>query len=112
MNLLMSLLYYAAPNRPRSRWRWTSPGASFATILWAIVSLGFSFYTSKFGSYGSTYGAFAGVAILIFWLYLTGFAILIGGEVNAAIERIDASTPPHTVTAVGTPTPVTPSAPE
>jgi membrane protein len=87
MNLLMSLLYYVAPNRVRPRWRWTSPGALFATILWALVSLGFSFYTSSFNSYGRTYGAFAGVAILIFWLYLTGLAILTGGEVDAAIER-------------------------
>jgi membrane protein len=96
MNLLMSLLYYIAPNRPRSKWRWTSAGALVATILWAVVSLGFSFYTSKFGSYGTTYGAFAGVAILIFWLYLTGLAILIGGEVDAAIERFRTpATQPH-----------------
>jgi membrane protein len=89
MNLLMSLLYYLAPNRPRARWRWTSPGALFATILWALVSLGFSFYTSSFDSYGRTYGAFASVAILIFWLYLTGLAIVVGGEVDAAVERLN-----------------------
>ncbi len=95
MNLLMSLLYYFAPNRPRARWRWVSPGALFATILWAVVSLAFSFYTSSFNSYGRTYGAFASVAILIFWLYLTGLAIVVGGEVDAAIERstLDAEPP-------------------
>lgn len=87
MNLQFTLLYYLAPNRPRPRWRWTSSGAVLATVLWALVSLGFSFYTSNFGSFGTTYGAFAGVAILIFWLYLTGLAILVGGEVNAAVER-------------------------
>jgi membrane protein len=92
MNLLFSLLYYVAPNRPRQKWRWTSVGALLATFVWAIVSLAFSFYTSSFGSYAKTYGAFAGVAILIFWLYLTGLAILIGGEVNAAIEGM-ATTP-------------------
>ncbi len=89
MNLLMAFLYFVAPNRPRARWRWFSPGALVATILWALVSWGFSFYTSSFGSYGNTYGAFAGVAILIFWLYLTGLAILTGGELNAALERRD-----------------------
>jgi membrane protein len=88
INLLLSIVYYVAPNRTRSRWRWTSPGATIAAVLWALVSLVFSLYTSSFGSYGRTYGAFAGVAILIFWLYLTGLAILLGGEVNATYERI------------------------
>lgn len=89
MNLLLSFVYSVAPNRRRSPWRWASPGATVATVMWAIVSLGFSIYTSSFGSYGSTYGAFAGVAILIFWLYLTGVAILLGGEVNATVERAE-----------------------
>ena len=87
MNLLFSLLYYVAPNRARPKWKWTSTGAVVATLMWALVSLGFSLYTADFGSYAKTYGAFAGVAILIFWLYLTGLALLIGGEINAAGER-------------------------
>jgi membrane protein len=88
INLLFTWLYYLAPNRPRPKWRWTSLGAVLATCLWALVSLVFSLYTSDFSSYERTYGAFAGVAILIFWLYLTGFAILVGGEVDAAVERL------------------------
>lgn len=91
MNFLFSLLYYAGPNRQRPKWRWISQGAIVATLLWAIVSLGFSFYTTSFGSYGKTYGAFAGVAILIFWLYLTGLAILIGAEIDGAVERLASS---------------------
>jgi membrane protein len=88
INLLFTVFYYFAPNRPRPKWRWTSVGSLLATVVWALVSLGFSLYTSDFSSYGRTYGAFAGVAILIFWLFLTGLAILVGGEVNAAIERV------------------------
>jgi len=87
ISLLFSLVYYLAPNRTRPVWRWTSPGSVFGTVVWALISLGFSLYTSSFGSYAKTYGAFAGVAILIFWLYLTGLAVLFGGEINAAFER-------------------------
>ncbi len=87
MNLMVSLLYYLAPNRTRGCWRWASRGTVLATVLWALVSLGFSFYTSNFRSFGATYGAFAGVAILIFWLYLTGLAILLGAELDAALAR-------------------------
>ncbi len=87
INVLLSLVYSLAPHRARPRWRWTSTGTVVATALWALVSLGFSLYTSTVGSYGRTYGVFAGVAILIFWLYLTGVAILLGGEIDAAIER-------------------------
>jgi len=87
IGLLFSMLYYLAPNRPEARWQWLSPGAVVATALWAVISVAFSFYTSLSGSYSRTYGAFAGVAILIFWLYLTGMAIFLGGEINAAFER-------------------------
>jgi membrane protein len=92
INLLFTMLYNLAPNRPHTKWRWTSAGALVATVLWAIVSLVFSLYTTDFSSYSKTYGAFAGVAILIFWLYLTGLAILLGGEINGAIERVQTVT--------------------
>lgn len=92
INLLFTMLYNVAPNRPHTKWRWTSAGALLATVVWALVSLAFSLYTTDFSSYSKTYGAFAGVAILIFWLYLTGLAILLGGEVNGAIERVRAVT--------------------
>ncbi|HZA60843.1 MAG TPA: YihY/virulence factor BrkB family protein [Actinomycetota bacterium] len=84
---LFAVIYYVAPNRANPRWTWVSPGGLVATAIWIAASVGFSLYVSSLGNYAKTYGSLAGVVVLLLWLYLTAVAIMLGGELNAELER-------------------------
>lgn len=82
----LQLLYRLGPCRRPARWPWLSPGALLAGVCWLVASIGFSVYVGNFGSYGHTYGALAGVVILLLWLYISAFVVLLGAELNAELE--------------------------
>jgi membrane protein len=83
----LAVLYRFAPDRKRARWRWISLGAAVATALWLATSLGLFAYVQTLGSYQSTYGSLAGVAISMFWLWISVFLVIVGAAVNAEAER-------------------------
>jgi YihY family inner membrane protein len=83
----LAILYRVAPDRDAPRFRWVSLGSVVVTVAWALVSLGFTLYVNNFGSYDKTYGAIAGVIVLMLWLYLTCYLVLLGAEINSEAEH-------------------------
>jgi membrane protein len=83
-----ALIYYFAPD-VEQRFKWVSPGSIIAVILWLLFSLAFSLYVNNFGgeSYSASYGALAGVAILMLYIYYTSYILLLGAEMNQVIEE-------------------------
>jgi membrane protein len=82
----LAVLYRYAPDRDQPKWTWASWGSGVATVLWILASIGFSIYVNSFGNYNKTYGALAGIIILMFWLYLTAVIVLVGAELNTEME--------------------------
>jgi len=83
----LSVLYRVAPDRDAPKFSWVSLGSIVVTVIWAVISLLFSFYVDNFGSYDKTYGAIAGVIVLMLWLQLTVFLVLLGAEINSEAEH-------------------------
>ena len=86
--LAFVLLYRYAPDLRGLKIRNVAPGAMIAVVLWLVVSIGLRIYLHYFDHYGATYGSLGAVIILMLWFYLTGAAILIGGEVNSELAKM------------------------
>lgn len=82
----IALLYRFAPDRRYAKWRWLTPGATVACLLWVAGSFGFSGYVQSFGQYNETFGALGGVIILLTWLWLSAFIVLLGALLDAETE--------------------------
>lgn len=85
--LSFALIYYLAPSLKDQDWKWLTPGSLIGVVLWLVASFGFKAYLHFFDSYSTTYGSLGAVILLMLWLYFTGAAILIGGEINSEIEN-------------------------
>lgn len=83
----VGVVYRYGPCRDAPQWKWLSPGALLATVLWIAGSALFSLYVSKFGSYDKTYGSLGAVVVFLMWLYLSAYVILLGAEMNSELER-------------------------
>jgi membrane protein len=85
--VLLSLLFWIAPNVKQPRFRWLTVGGAVALVFWALVSFLFGLYVANFGSYDRTYGSLGAIMAFLVWLYLSNTAVLLGVEVNAQVQR-------------------------
>ena len=83
----IGLIYSFGPGRRRPKFRWVIPGAVLATFLWLLASWSFSFFISNFWNLGEIYGSISTVVFLMLWLFISTFIILLGAELNSAIEH-------------------------
>ena len=86
VSVLLSLLYRIGPSREQARWQWVTWGGCFASILWVLVSLAFSFYVSNFGRYNATYGSLGAAIGFMTWIWISVIVVLLGAELNAELE--------------------------
>jgi membrane protein len=82
-----ALVYRFGPNLKEQKWKWSTPGAACALLLWLSATVGVRFYFHHVNDYTRTYGHLNSVVMLLLWLYFANGAILIGGEMNSEIEK-------------------------
>ena len=85
--LLLSLMFWLAPNVKQPRFRWLTLGGAVALLVWALASFGFGLYVANFGSYDKTYGSLGAIIAFLVWLYLSNSAVMLGVEINAEVAR-------------------------
>lgn len=85
MITILAILYAIAPDQPK-RFRLVTPGSLVALLAWIFLAIGFSFYSAHFSHYNQVYGTLGSIILLLLYLYLLGFVILLGAEVNALWE--------------------------
>ena len=87
--LALSLVFRFAPNLRRPRWEANLPGAIATVVFWLGASAILNFYLQTFGSFDKTYGSLGAVIVLLIWLYVSGAAVLVGGELNSIIWQAE-----------------------
>lgn len=81
---VITLIYRYGPAM-RQRIRFFSPGATLATVLSILTSVGFSYFVNVFGRYNEIYGSIGALLVMLIWIQLNAFVLIVGFELNASI---------------------------
>ena len=84
--LSVEALYFLAPNVKQRFWA-SLPGAILAVAAWLALSYLLGIYFRQFANFNKTYGTLGAAVALMVWLYWTGFAMLVGAELNAELAK-------------------------
>ena len=82
----ISSIYYLAP-AVHEKWHFLSIGAVFSSLACILASFGFSYYVNNFGTYNKLYGSIGVLLVLMLWLFIISLILLVGFEMNAAIDQ-------------------------
>jgi len=82
----VAIIYRFAP-KVRHGWRFFNLGSIIASMLIILVTYGFSFYISRFGSYNKLYGSIGTIIAMMIWFYLVALLLIFGFELNTSIWR-------------------------
>jgi membrane protein len=86
ITLVIASVYHFCPD-VEFPWRWFSPGSVLFTLGFGATTMAFSYYVARFASFDKTYGSLGAVIILLLWMYLLALFVLLGGEINAYLDR-------------------------
>jgi len=85
--LVASVLYRIGPAREDAKWKWITPGSTFAALSWLLLTVAFGFYVAHFTNYRASYGSLGAVVALLTWMYLSAYMFVVGAELNSEIEH-------------------------
>jgi membrane protein len=84
---VISIIFRYVPSIER-KFPFFSGGAVVATLGTLLTSIGFSYFVNNFGSYNKVYGTVGTFIVLMLWFNLNAQVLLVGFEVNVAIQNI------------------------
>jgi membrane protein len=84
--LALAVVYYVAPDAEQE-FRFITPGATLAVLVWIATSVAFKYYVGRFADYNATYGSIGAIVALLLFFFLSAAIMLFGAELNAVIEH-------------------------
>ncbi len=88
VTVIVGILYYVTPNLKRSGFRWLGAGALVSVIAVICVSLLFALYVNNFAHFDRTYSSFAGIIVVLIWIWVINVVLLFGADFDAQVERV------------------------